>query len=97
MTDKPDKPEQIPPTKITIIDTGVAPYIFFDGAPNFGFANGIVNVTLATGRHLLKDGVPTSDIVAVGYLRCNALAAMELRAALDSALLLATKTEGTAH
>jgi hypothetical protein len=46
VTDKPDKPEQITPAK-TVTDTGIAPYIFFEGAPNFGFANGVVNVTLA--------------------------------------------------
>jgi hypothetical protein len=97
MTDNPDKPEQIQPAKLTITDTGNAPYIFFEGAPNFGFVNGIVNVTLAAGRHLVKDGVPTTDIVAVGYLRCNATAAAELRAALDSALLIAAKTDGQAH
>jgi hypothetical protein len=50
--DKPDKPEQIVPAKITVTDTGIAPFIFFKGAPNFGFANGVVNITLAATRHL---------------------------------------------
>ena len=70
MTDKPDKPEQITPAKITVTDTGIAPYIFFEGAPNFGFANGVVNVTLAAVAkaagarqpvlyvEFRKDGVP---------------------------------------
>ncbi len=97
MPDKPDKPEQFAPAKITVTDTGIAPYIFFEGAPNFGFANGIVNITLAATRHLIKDGAAFSDIVAVAHLRCNPIAALELRNALDSALLLAAKTEGTAH
>jgi hypothetical protein len=88
VTDKPDKPEQITPAKITVTDTGIAPYIFFEGAPNFGFANGVVNVTLAATRHLIKDGAPFSDIVAVAHLRCNPLSALELRNALDSALCL---------
>src|SRR4029453_6514907 len=64
VTDKPDKPEQITPAKITVTDTGIAPYIFFEGAPNFGFANGVVNVTLAATRHLIKDGAPFSDLVS---------------------------------
>jgi hypothetical protein len=67
VTDKPDKPEQITPAK-TVTDTGIAPYIFF--APNFGFANGVVNVTLAAVAkaagarqpvlyvEFRKDGVP---------------------------------------
>jgi hypothetical protein len=94
--DKRDKPEKITLAK-SVTDTGIAPYIFFEGAPNFGFANGIVNITLAATRHLIKDGAAFSDIVAVAHLRCNPLAALELRNALDSALLLAAKTEGTAH
>jgi hypothetical protein len=63
------KPEQITPAK-TVTDTGIAPYIFFEGAPNFGFANGVVNVTLAAVAkaagarqpvlyvEFRKDGVP---------------------------------------
>jgi hypothetical protein len=97
MADKPDKPDQITPAKVTVTDVGIAPYIFFEGVPTFGFNNGIVNVTLAATRHLLKEGLPASNVVAVAYLRCNPLAAMELRNALDSALLLAAKTEQTAH
>ena len=88
MPDKPDKPEQFAPAKITVTDTGIAPHIFFEGAPNFGFANGIVNITLAATRHLIKDGAAFSDIVDVAHRRCNPLAALELRNALDSALLL---------
>ena len=54
MADKPDKPEQPPSTKITITDTGIALFLFFEGAPNFGFVNGVVNVTLAATRHLME-------------------------------------------
>jgi hypothetical protein len=97
MIDKPHKPEQVAPAKITITDTGIAPYIFFEGAPTFGFVNGIVNVTLAASRHLMKDGAPVSDFIVLAHLRCTAFAALDLRNALDNALLLAAKTEGTAH
>jgi hypothetical protein len=57
----------------------------------------IARLELLATRHLIKDGAPFSDIVAVAHLRCNPLSALELRNALDSALLLAAKTEGTAH
>jgi hypothetical protein len=60
VTDKPGKPEQITPAK-TVTDTGIAPYIFFEGAPNFGFANGVVNVTLAAVASHLK---PHSESVS---------------------------------
>jgi hypothetical protein len=51
-----DAPEKLDPPKLTVTDTGIAPYIYFEGAPNFGFTNGIINVTLAANRHLLRDG-----------------------------------------
>jgi hypothetical protein len=85
------------PKKPTVTDTGTAPYIYFDGAPNFGFTNGVINVTLAANRHLLRDGAPVTDIVATAHLRCNVPAAIELRNALDAALLLAARTHGGAH
>ena len=53
-------------------------------------------MTLAATRHLME-GAVASDIVAVGYLRCNIPPAIELRNALDSAILLGTKREGKAH
>jgi hypothetical protein len=93
----PDMPENPVPTRLTVTDTGIAPYIYFEGAPNFGFANGIVTVTLAANRHLLRDGAPVTDIVATAHLRCNVPAAIELRNALDGALLLAARTRGGAH
>jgi hypothetical protein len=94
MADTPDKTDQISPVKITVSDTALAPFIFFEGVPNLGFNNGVVNVTLATGRHLVTDGVPVTVFVVVAHLRCNVAAAMELRRAIDDALLLASKTEG---
>ena len=70
---------------------------FNEDLVHFGFTNGTVNVTLAPARHLVKDGASVTDAVAVAHLRCNIPAAIELRAALDSALLLAAKAEGAAH
>jgi hypothetical protein len=49
---------------------------------------------LAAGRHMMKDGEAVTDFVVVAHLRGNVIAAMELRKALDDAILLATKTEG---
>jgi hypothetical protein len=96
MADKPEKPKKDAP-QLTVTDTGDAPFIFFEGAPNFGFANGIVNVTLGAARHLVKNGESVTDAVAMAHLRCSIPAAVELRAALDSALLLAAKAGGAAH
>jgi hypothetical protein len=97
MPDMPENPVPTAPPRLTVTDTGIAPYIYFEGAPNFGFANGIVTVTLAANRHLLRDGAPVADVVATAHLRCNVPAAIELRNALDGALLLAARTHGGAH
>ena len=97
MTDSPNNPEQAAPAKVTVTDDGNAPFIFFQGCPSFGNSNGIVNITLAAARHLLKDGAVISDVVAVAHLRCNVVAAVELRDALNNALLLGAKTEGQAN
>jgi hypothetical protein len=97
MPDSPQKPEPSAPPKLTVTDTGIAPYIYFEGAPNFGFVNGIIGVTLAANRHLLRDGAPVTDAVAIAHLRCNVPAAIELRNALDGALLLAARPQGSAQ
>jgi hypothetical protein len=97
MPDNPQKPEPSAPPKLTVTDTGIAPYIYFEGAPSFGFVNGIINITLAANRHLLRDGAPITDAVAIAHLRCNAPAAIELRNALDAALLLAAPPQGGAQ
>jgi hypothetical protein len=93
MADKPDKVEQVEPGKLTVSDTGLARFIVFEAAPSFGNSDGVVNITLAAIRHLLKDGALASDAVAVAYLKCSVAAAIELRDAIDSALLLGAKTE----
>jgi hypothetical protein len=96
MADNPGRPEQVTPQKISVSDSNNAPIIFFDGASNFGNFNGIVNVTLAASRHLMTDGQVTSDAVAVAFLRCTSHVAIELRNALDQALLLGAKAQGQA-
>ena len=97
MSDKPDNPAPAAPPNLTVRDPSGAPHVFFDGAPTFGFSNGIVGITLAASRHLLTDGAPVADAVAVAYLRCNIPAAIELRNALDKALLAASKPQGATH
>ena len=79
---------------ITITDPNGAPIIFFDGAPNSGCSNGIVNVTLAAARNLAQNNNLVSDAVAVAFLRCSVSAAIELRRALDQAILIAAPAGG---
>ncbi len=89
-TDYVSTPEIEP---LIVKDIVHAPIIYFESAPNFGNANGIVNVTLAVDRHMPDGTQIASDTIAVASLRCNVQAAIELRNALDRALLLAPSTE----
>jgi len=82
------------PNTLIVKDSVHAPIIYFDGAPNFGNASGIVNVTLAAARHLPNGDQIDTDVIAVAFLRCSIQAALDLRNALDRALLLGARAEG---
>jgi hypothetical protein len=84
---------------VSAIASAQAPFIFFDNAAVFGYYNGIVHVTLETGRHTpAADGGIATDRVIVAHLRMNLEAAKSLKSALDGALLMATPPpEGHAH
>jgi len=86
-----DNPDARPPEGliISVSDTPHAPFIFYEIAPAFGFTNGVVNVTLSANRTWIADGKVLNEQVVVAYLRENVQAALSLRHALDSALLLA--------
>jgi hypothetical protein len=72
-----------------------APVIYFDGASNYGCNQGIVNFTLAMGRHLANaSGGVDFDIIAVAHARCSIPAAIDLRNALDKAILIGTPAAG---
>lgn len=75
------------PTKrtqgIVVLDVPHAPIIYFDGSPNFGNNDGIVNLTLAVARHLSGEQEIKTDAVAVVHLRCRIQTAIELRDAID--------------
>lgn len=98
MADTPDtRPKE--GVVIPISDTAHAPFIFYEGAPAFGFINGVVNITLSASRTWVgSEGGVVNDQVVVAYLRGNIPAALSLRQAIDSALLLAAPTqEGKAN
>jgi hypothetical protein len=97
MADNPDtRPKE--GVIIPVGDTQHAPFIFYEGAPAFGFTNRVVNITLSANRTWVgPDGI-RNDQVVTAYLRGNIQAALSLRAAIDSALLLAAPTaEGKAN
>jgi hypothetical protein len=74
---------------IVVVDTLNAPILFVEGAPSFGFSNGIVNITIAAARHLPAGDDLATDYVAVAHLRCTIPGAIDLKNAIDAALLMA--------
>jgi hypothetical protein len=102
MNDKPNEPpviEIIPGRagEISAIASASAPFLYFDGAPNYGFYGGIANVTLEAIRHTSSAGSVWKDRVIVAHLRMSLEAAESLKAALEGVLLLAAKPEGAPH
>ena len=70
------------------------PVIYFDGSPSLSHLNGIIGITLTvTGNVPTADGNILLCAAVVAHLKCNIPAAVALRGALDSALLLAQPVE----
>ena len=87
MTDNPEK------APVPISDTSHAPFIYFENAPTFGFMNGVVNITLSANRtYAGPGGAIVNEQIVVAYLRGSIPAALNLRKAIDKALLLAAPT-----
>jgi hypothetical protein len=72
-----------------------APVIFFDAVPTVGVRGPIVTVTLGlTVSELVSKGSSESHLVAVADLRMPITAAVQLRDALNKALLAVAPTPG---
>lgn len=70
------------------------PIIYFDGAPSLSHLNGVIGITLTvTGNVPTADGNIIQVASVAAHLKCNIPAAMALREALNSALLLAQPVE----
>jgi hypothetical protein len=70
-----------------------APFIYFDGAPTFGFNEGVANITLEALRYSHAQGKIVSDKVIVAHLRMGLPAMLRLKGAIEGALLLAQPVE----
>jgi len=59
----------------------------------FGFTNGVISITLTTNRNYAgPDGAVVNEQIVVAYLRGNIPAGLNLKQAIDNALLLAAPT-----
>lgn len=75
--------------ELSLPASAAAPFIYYDVASTYGFANGIANITLEASRALSIDGKIVTDRVIVAHLRMSLQAALGLRAALNGIELLA--------
>jgi len=91
MIDNPDpRAEKVP---VSISDTSHAPFVYFENAPAFGFMSGVVNITLSANRtYAGSEGAIVNEQIVVAYLRGSIPAALNLRKAIDKALLLSAPT-----
>lgn len=88
-----DDPTALPPVRIPVLSesgSAHAPFLYFEEAPTLGYMNGIIRITLEAGRQYSPTlGEVVTDRVVVAYLRTNIQGALALKAAIESALLLA--------
>jgi hypothetical protein len=71
-----------------------APVIFFEICPTFGNNGGLINVMLAAGLvEPTPDGRVGSRAKAVAHLRMTAASAIDLKGAIDKALLIGAPVE----
>lgn len=75
-----------PRLQITPQNSEQAPFIHFDGVAAFGSSGGTVQLELAANALAPVGGSVRVDLVMVAHLRCNPVAAMRLRDAIDKAL-----------
>ena len=83
---------------VKVADRFHAPIVFFDEAPVFNSYNGVIGVTISVNVSVPDGkGSVTNDQLVSAYLRGNIRAFHALKKAIESAILLGTKTEGQAN
>src|SRR5262249_51000581 len=86
----PENPNVQAPVEISAVDSAHAPLLYFDPVRVVGHNHGVIRITLEALRDLPATGNrPRADTVIVAHLRMNVPAAQTLKAAIDTALLLA--------
>lgn len=71
---------------VSAIASANAPFIYFDGTPNFGINNGVINISLEALRFQPGTEAVIVDRVIVAHLRMSVLAAVGLRDSLTKAI-----------
>lgn len=98
MPDEPHEPPPIPIIPLAQIGSAIAPFIYFDGAPNFGFKGGVANITLEALTYTSIDNNIVTERVVVAHLRMSGQAMGSLKKAIEGIELLANPApEGRAN
>ncbi len=95
MADKPEQATASLPGAV-LANTGAenAPFIYFDGVVTFGMNKGAVQIELAANViNPTAEGGTTTGLVITAHLRCSPAAAMDLKQAIDKALLIGMPVE----
>ena len=75
--------------EVSAVASAQAPFLYFDGASNFGINHGVVNITLEAVRHFSAGGAAVHDRVMVAHLRTSAAGLFSLKKAIEGIELLA--------
>jgi hypothetical protein len=98
MADESDEALPTPIVPLAQIGSAIAPFIYFDGAPNFGFSGGVANITLEALTYTSVDNKIVTERVVVAHLRMSGQAMTNLKKAIEGIELLANPVpEGRAN
>jgi hypothetical protein len=97
----PDEPAVSPPINqipLSKMGSAIAPVIYFEGAPNFGFNEGVANITLEALVYASVNGAIITERQTVAHLRMSAQGMARLKSAIEGIELLANPApEGRAN
>ena len=89
MADESDKLLPTPIIPLDQIGSAIAPFVYFDGAPNFEFNGGVANITLEALTYTSVDNKVVAERVVVAHLRMSGQAMTSLKKAIEGIELLA--------
>jgi hypothetical protein len=98
MPDEPAVSSPIPQIPLSKLGSVIAPIIYFEGAPNFGFNEGIANITLEALVYTSVNGAIITERQTIAHLRTSAQGLARLKSAIEGIELLAKPApEGRAN
>ena len=96
MNDESTKLPKIPAPPLSQIGSANAPFIYFEGAPTYGFDGTIGNITLEAITHIATDDHIQTERRVVAHLRMGAKGLASLKKAIEAIELMANPSHGAA-